>query len=579
MPLAWIENTASGQSHTLGAFDYRLEGDDLYILCYDCNLAGTVKEIQVKDYQDADSASWSFVTLGWGGSQADAGLWADKNYFTYYAPDMGDDIFFYTEKARTDVLASVSSEEDLEQIQTTGTLQVTPISYLSSAEEADAPLLADANPFDGVKAWISGDGTLLLERLSPDGEITLADNTAAYHADAAASYAAALQNGAVDQVSAGGGALTLTCEYYAESGDNIAVTFTGAPDREGGSVTMKRENGAVVFQNAGADSSVTVVYQDTDGGAPDRTWTQTVSDGDTIRIEADGESAPVIKADGDDSGSDGGGDDTGDSGSGGGSSSGNQTTVEDSEGGTISVSKKNPSKGETVTITTDPEDGYEVDSILVTDRNGNPIAVTDNGDGTYSFVQPSGAVTIQPVFRPISAPVFDDVPSGAWYYGAVQWAVENGITSGTSSSTFSPDRPCTRGEVVTLLWRAMGEPEADASSCPFTDVQTGDYCYDAVLWAAESGITTGTSATSFSPGLVCTRAQVTALLWRAMGEPETQTDGNPFADVQAGDYYCKAVLWAVENGVTTGTSSAAFSPDTACTRAQAVTFLYRNFTK
>ena len=178
---------------------------------------------------------------------------------------------------------------------------------------------------------------------------------------------------------------------------------------------------------------------------------------------------------------------------------------------------------------------------------------------------------------------FRDVEKG-WYYEPVQWAVENGITSGTSASTFSPGNPCTRAQVVTFLWRANGSPVPKMSNCPFTDVPRDAYYYQPVLWAVENGITSGTSATTFSPGSPCTRGQVVTFLWRAAGEPaDSGSDELPiiparavsFADVKPSDYFYSAVLWAVDNGITNGTGTNTFSPGSTCTRAQVVTFLCR----
>ena len=170
---------------------------------------------------------------------------------------------------------------------------------------------------------------------------------------------------------------------------------------------------------------------------------------------------------------------------------------------------------------------------------------------------------------------FVDVREGAYYYDAVLWAVENGITAGTSATTFSPAVGCTRAQVVTFLWRTAGEPAPTTSNAPFTDVAKGTYYYSAVLWAVEKGITAGTSATTFSPDDTCTRAQIVTFLWRYKGQPEPVAANNPFSDVYKSAYYAKAVLWAAENGVTSGTSASTFSPDDTCTRAQVVTFLYR----
>lgn len=174
---------------------------------------------------------------------------------------------------------------------------------------------------------------------------------------------------------------------------------------------------------------------------------------------------------------------------------------------------------------------------------------------------------------PVSEMPFTDVAAGTYYYDAVLWAVENGITTGASASAFAPDKACTRAEIVTFLWRAVGSPEPAGSVNPFTDVAADAYYYKAVLWAVENGITTGTSASAFSPTDTCTRAQAVTFLCRAVGQAVSAS--NPFTDVAADAYYYSAVLWAVENSITTGTSASAFSPEKICTRAEIVTFLYR----
>lgn len=171
---------------------------------------------------------------------------------------------------------------------------------------------------------------------------------------------------------------------------------------------------------------------------------------------------------------------------------------------------------------------------------------------------------------------FTDVGSEAYYYDAVLWAVQNSVTSGTSATTFSPNDPCTRGQIVTFLWRAAGSPKPSSTNGPFTDVKAGAYYYDAVLWAVENGITSGTSATTFSPDAACTRGQTVTFLWRAAGSPKAASSSHPFADVKAGAYYYDAVLWAVEKGITSGTSATTFAPDSTVTRGQTVTFLYRS---
>ena len=240
----------------------------------------------------------------------------------------------------------------------------------------------------------------------------------------------------------------------------------------------------------------------------------------------------------------------------------------------MAVSPKNASKGDTVTVTVRPDTGYQLDTITVTDQTGKEITLTDNGDGTFSFTMPASGVTVKAAFQPIAFPVFTDVPSGSYYEEAVRWAAENGATAGTDSAHFSPDGICTRAQAVTFLWRAAGSPAPKSSAMPFTDVPAGSYYYNAVLWAVENGISKGTSDTAFSPDKTCTRAQIVTFLWRSQNAPAAGSS-NPFADVAASDYYAGAVLWAVKNDITKGTGATTFSPDADCTRAQIVTFLWR----
>ena len=261
--------------------------------------------------------------------------------------------------------------------------------------------------------------------------------------------------------------------------------------------------------------------------------------------------------------------------SGGGSSTPTYTpSVTQPENGTVTVSPKAPKKGDTVTITPKPEDGYTVEQILVTDKNGNPVKVTNNGDGTFSFTQPAGKVNVEVTFMEDNTMLnfFVDVPVGAYYYDAVLWAAENGITGGVDDTHFAPDASCTRAQIVTFLWRAAGSPKVSGSN-PFSDVSADAYYYDAVLWAVEKGITSGTSATTFAPDATVTRGQTVTFLYRAAGSPAAS--GSGFSDVSSDAYYADAVAWAVQQNITTGTGDGKFSPDADCTRAQIVTFLYR----
>lgn len=246
------------------------------------------------------------------------------------------------------------------------------------------------------------------------------------------------------------------------------------------------------------------------------------------------------------------------------------------KGGEVKTSHRYAEQGNTVTITVDPDKGYELDELTVTDSKGKELDLTDKGNGKYTFKMPGTRVEVEVSFKLIEtepeAPAFADVPASAYYADAVAWAVEQGITSGTSATTFSPDMSCTRAQIVTFLWRANGSPKADGAN-PFTDVSADAYYYDAVLWAVKEGITSGTSATTFSPDATVTRAQTVTFLYRAAGAPAVT--GGSFADVAADVYYADAVAWAVKEGVTSGTGGNNFSPDAPCTRGQIVTFMYR----
>ena len=246
------------------------------------------------------------------------------------------------------------------------------------------------------------------------------------------------------------------------------------------------------------------------------------------------------------------------------------------EHGTVTASTEAAVGGSTVTITVKPDSGYTLGGITVTDSEGNELSLTDNGNGAYTFTMPSGKVEIHVTFTEDgSLNPFQDVPDDAYYFEAVNWAVANNVTNGTSETTFSPNVGCTRAQVVTFLWRAAGQPEPTEGTNPFTDVKEGTYYYKAVLWAVEKGITNGTSETTFDPDEPCTRGQIVTFLWRRAGKPAPTGANNPFADVKPSAYFGSAVLWAVEKGITNGTSETTFEPNEDCTRAQVVTFLFR----
>ena len=270
------------------------------------------------------------------------------------------------------------------------------------------------------------------------------------------------------------------------------------------------------------------------------------------------------------------------SGGGGGSSGGAGVTtyaitVQNSKNGAVTASHKSAAKDTAVTLTVTPDKGYVLDTLTVLDSKDKAVKLTEK-NGKYTFTMPSGKVTVSAAFKaaaPASENPFTDVPSGAYYEDAVIWAVKKDITSGTSATTFNPDGSCTRAQAVTFLWRTAGSPAAKSSAMPFADVKAGSYYYDAVLWAVEQGITKGTSDTMFSPDATCTRAQIVTFLWRANGSPAV-SGNSAFTDVASDDYYAAAVTWAEKNGVTGGIGNGLFGSNNNCTRTQIVTFIYRS---
>ena len=263
--------------------------------------------------------------------------------------------------------------------------------------------------------------------------------------------------------------------------------------------------------------------------------------------------------------------------SGGGSSSPSYsvTIPNKTENGTVTVSPRSAEKGDTVTITVKPDSGYQLDDLTVTDKNGKELKLTDKGNGKYTFTMPASKVEVNATFvKEVETSPFSDVSTSAYYYEAVKWAQEKGITGGIGNGLFGPNQPCTRAQIVTFLWRAAGSPEPKAMSS-FADVSTDAYYAKAVAWAVENGITTGTGDGKFSPDATCTRAQSVTFLFRAIGKlVDSKAE---FSDVLTNSYYANAVAWAVENGVTNGIGDGLFGPNNSCTRAQIVTFLYRTY--
>ena len=324
------------------------------------------------------------------------------------------------------------------------------------------------------------------------------------------------------------------------------------------------------------------IYYTTDGTTP--TSTGTIYSGaisltstttiKAIAVKADMNGSAVAEATFTRRSSSGGG---GGGGGGGGSVSIPDTKIPTGiyEHGTVTVSPESASKGDTVTITVTPDKGYTLESLTVLDKDGKALTLTDKGGGRYTFVMPAGKITVKAVFMDDNTMLnfFTDVHAEDYYYDAVLWAAQEGVTGGTSDTLFAPNAGCTRAQAVTFLWRAAGSPEPKTLSS-FADVPADAYYAKAVAWAVENGVPKGVSETAFAPDAACTRAQIVTFLWRAQQSPASGGE-NPFTDVPADAYYAQAVAWAVENDVAKGVSETAFAPNDNCTRAQIVTMIYR----
>ena len=247
----------------------------------------------------------------------------------------------------------------------------------------------------------------------------------------------------------------------------------------------------------------------------------------------------------------------------------------DIRNGEVTANRRYAERGDTVTITVKPDDGFKLDDLTVTDKNGKELKLTDKGNGKYTFTMPAGKVEINAAFvKEVETSPFSDVSTSAYYYEAVKWAQEKGITGGIGNGLFGPNQPCTRAQIVTFLWRAAGSPVVNYAM-NMTDVAEDAYYAGAVRWALSEGITTGTGDGKFSPDTTCTRAQSVTFLFRAIGKlVDSKAE---FSDVLTDSYYANAVAWAVENGITNGIGDGLFWPDNSCTRAQIVTFLFRAY--
>ena len=361
-----------------------------------------------------------------------------------------------------------------------------------------------------------GDGTLALETAVFDSEIDLKDYTCTVASDKETVATAELKDGKIFVTPVSTGTATITATYTKNSGAAEGIALL--------------DEGEATAENDLTATFTVEVYKESSGG-----------------------------------------------GGGGGSSSSTTyaVSVEDSKNGSVSVSPKRAEKGDTVTITVKPDTGYELDELIVTDKNGDKIKLTEKDDNKFTFKMPGSKVTVETSFKLIETEPenpFTDISKSDYFYDAVLWAADKGVTSGVTDTLFAPNASCTRAQMVTFLWRANGSPVVDYAM-NFTDVPADAYYADAVRWAVSKGITSGTSATTFAPDMTVTRAQTVTFLYRAAGTPAVS--GGSFADVDANAYYADAVAWAVSEGITSGTSATTFSPDAACTRGQIVTFLYR----
>ena len=241
----------------------------------------------------------------------------------------------------------------------------------------------------------------------------------------------------------------------------------------------------------------------------------------------------------------------------------------------MGVRPSNASKGTNVTVTVKPNEGYELGSLTVKDASGYLLPLADLGNGKFGFVMPASKVSVEANFvKSAVSTGFADVPANAFFADAVKWAVDKGVTNGLTETMFGPYEPCTRGQIITFLWRAAGSPEPKNASS-FTDVPANAYYAKAVAWAVENGITNGMTETTFAPDATCTRGQSVTFLYRALGK-KVESGAN-FTDVKSNAFYADAVNWAVASDVTNGTSNTTFSPNATCTRAEIVTFLYRAY--
>lgn len=477
-------------------------------------------------------------------------------------PGAGEEVSLYTQ-TYLNIEATELTKEDTSV--TSITLNITPMMQVVASTATNS---ADVNLAEGGNAVVVKNPAPLTIRNASEITVTLPNNFAS-------------QTVYVKHQASNGG----TYFYQATADSTGKVTFTSTHGFSPFTFSLNNEAVAVVddigyasFQeavNAAADNDVVEVFND-DGNltatvsGSSRTITVKNSTGSEITVTLNGQTMTIAN--------DATQEYTYTRPSGGGGSSVTTyaiSTPSKVNNGTIKVSPTRASKGTTVTITVTPDEGYELAKLTVTDKNDDTVKLTDKGNGKYTFTMPASAVEVEVSFQEIVIEPdnpFTDVSTSDYYYDAVLWAVKNGVTNGTSATTFGPNMAVSRAQMVTFLWRAHGSPKATGTN-PFTDVSTSDYYYDAVLWAVANGVTNGTSATTFSPDTAVTRSQAVTFQWRAAGSPVVS--GSSFGDVATDAYYVNAVTWAVANGITNGTGGNTFSPDVVVSRAQAVTFLYR----
>ena len=357
--------------------------------------------------------------------------------------------------------------------------------------------------------------------------------------------------------------ITVSQKYTVTTEQSKDIGRAGMPEKAGALAYAKgteSKTGSVKVDNWSVDSTTGKVSYKLSNGAADDTVTLPV----TITSENYENSTVNVKITL-----------TKPSYSGGGSYTPSYTvSVDKTENGTITVSPKSASKGDTVTITVKPDKGYELDTLKVLDKDGDKVKLTEK-NGKYTFKMPSGKVTVKGSFvEEAPVQIFKDVPTDAYYYEAVKWAAEKGITGGVGNGLFAPNQPCTRAQIVTFLWRAAGSP-APKNMSSFADVPADAFYAKAVAWAVENGITGGTGDGKFSPDATCTRAQSVTFLYRAAGSPKVSSSAE-FGDVATNAYYADAVAWAAKNGITGGIGGGLFGSNNDCTRAQIVTFLYNH---